>query len=109
MGDCGENGNDREGREEATEEVGTEGEADDNEDYFSPEKGNIAFASAHDGWAFRTSQFAAMYATKLGGRADPDKLNHALWGDFSLEPKTRRIVRIKASQRGKLRPLFVQV
>ena len=33
---------------------------------FQPQLGNVVFASAHDGWAFRPAQFAAMYAAKLG-------------------------------------------
>jgi len=34
-------------------------EADDSDVYFSPERGNVAFASAFDGWGFRIDQFAA--------------------------------------------------
>lgn len=41
-------------------------EEEEEEAAFSPEKGNIVFASAYDGWGFRTSQFAAIYAEKLG-------------------------------------------
>lgn len=37
---------------------------------FSPELGNVAFASAADGWGFRTQQFAAMYASKLGAKEE---------------------------------------
>eukprot|EP00983_Pelagomonas_calceolata_P039162 1137061-Pelagomonas_calceolata.AAC.9 len=36
------------------------------EDAFSPARCDVAFGSAHDGWAFRLDQFAAMYAQKLG-------------------------------------------
>lgn len=74
---------------------------------FSPEKGNVAFASAHDGWAFRVSQFADLYAAKLGFKASA--LTRALWGDYRIDAKTKRIMRIKPSQAGKYRPLFVQV
>ena len=38
----------------------------DAEDVFSVERGNVAFASAMDGWAFRPEQFARLYAEKLG-------------------------------------------
>lgn len=79
----------------------------DGEDLFSPAKGNVAFASAHDGWAFRLSQFAEMYATKMGCKAS--SLEKALWGEYTLQPKTRRIVRIKASLRGRVNPLFVSL
>jgi ribosome assembly protein 1 len=73
----------------------------------SPEKGNVAFASAHDGWAFRIDQFANMYAAKLGFKAGA--LRRALWGDYRIDAKAKRIVRIKAAQMGKVKPLFVQV
>jgi hypothetical protein len=74
---------------------------------FSPEKGNVAFASAHDGWAFRVSQFADLYAAKLGFKASA--LARALWGDYRIDAKSKRIMRIKASQAGKYKPLFIQV
>ena len=50
-------------RHGAQEEEGEEGpEEEEEEQEFSPEKGNVAFASAYDGWAFRLCQFAEMYA-----------------------------------------------
>jgi len=94
------------GKDEAALEEESPVEQDD-EDLFSPAKGNVAFASAHDGWAFRLSQFAEMYATKMGCKASA--LEKALWGEYTLQPKTRRIVRIKASQRGRVKPLFVSL
>lgn len=33
---------------------------EDEEDAFAPEKGNVAFASAMDGWAFRIDQVRKM-------------------------------------------------
>ena len=47
-----------------------ESDLEDEEDYFQPALGNVMFASAHDGWGFRTQQFADVYATKLGCRAE---------------------------------------
>lgn len=49
-------------RAEGEEGPGETGEEEEEEQEFSPEKGNVAFASAYDGWAFRTSQFAELYA-----------------------------------------------
>jgi hypothetical protein len=44
-------------------------EADqDEEDVFQPSRGNVAFGSASDGWAFRLDQFADMYSAKLGAK-----------------------------------------
>ncbi|CAD7704026.1 unnamed protein product [Ostreobium quekettii] len=75
------------------------------EDTFSPSKGNVAFGSAIDGWAFRTDQFAEMYASKLGASAV--SLRRALWGDYYFQSKTKSVVRRKAVA-GRLQPMFVQ-
>jgi ribosome assembly protein 1 len=74
--------------------------------YFSPERGNVIFASAIDGWAFRTSQFAHIYAKKLG--VNEALLNKYLWGGFYLDPKTKKILAQKNLNGKNLKPLFVQ-
>ncbi|KAJ3051247.1 Cytoplasmic GTPase/eEF2-like protein (ribosomal biogenesis) [Rhizophlyctis rosea] len=79
---------------------------DDSNLYFSPELGNVLFASAIDGWAFRTKQFAQIYAAKLGIREE--LLKRFLWGDFYLDPKTKRVVGSKGLKGRNLKPLFVQ-
>ncbi len=86
-----------------------QGEVDleDKEDQFQPQLGNVAFASAHDGWAFRISQLAKQYADKLGCNASG--LEQALWGDYAFQAKTKRIIKIKPDQTRKHKPLFVQV
>ena len=38
-----------------------------------------------------------------------EALQRALWGDYTYQPKTQRIVRIRAEQQGRARPLFVQL
>ena len=43
-------------------------DADDSDLYFSPERGNVVFASAYDSWAFDIGTFASIYSTKLGFR-----------------------------------------
>ena len=63
-----------------------ESDLEDEEDYFQPSLGNVMFASAHDGWGFRTQQFADVYATKLGCRAEV--LQVGLWSRW-----TRRLAR----------------
>lgn len=80
---------------------------EDKEDHFQPQLGNVAFASAHDGWAFRIGQLAKQYADKLGCKASG--LEQALWGDYAFQAKTKRIIRIKPDQTHKHKPLFVQV
>lgn len=83
------------------------GTKEEDEVFFAPEKGNVAFGSAHDGWAFRISQFAEIYAAKMGASATA--LVRAMWGNYALQPKTKRIVRIKDSKDGRMKPLFVQL
>lgn len=43
---------------------------EDEEPYFHPLEGNVAFASAFDGWAFQLSHFAELSAPKLGCSAE---------------------------------------
>ncbi|KAM7312442.1 elongation factor-like GTPase 1 [Ixodes scapularis] len=66
-------------------------DADDSTLYFSPEQGNVVFASAYDGWGFSTSNFAELYSKKLGVKREV--LEKTLWGDFYLNVKARRILR----------------
>ncbi|KAI9000018.1 hypothetical protein BC832DRAFT_563311 [Gaertneriomyces semiglobifer] len=75
--------------------------------YFSPEEGNVVFASAIDGWAFRIEQFAQIYAQKLGIKES--LLRKVLWGDYYLDTKTKRVVGHKAAQGRGLKPMFVQL
>eukprot|EP00794_Sanderia_malayensis_P009497 gene9497-10491_t len=79
-------------------------EADDSNLYFSPDQGNVKFASAVDGWAFGIDEFAKIFAKKLGVKVEV--LNKTLWGDFFLNSKTKRIMK-GAQSKGK-KPLFVQ-
>jgi ribosome assembly protein 1 len=80
-------------------------EDDDEPDAFAPERGNVAFASAIDGCAFRIDHFADLFAAKLGANAA--SLKKALWGDYYYNPKTKMILGKKAAA-GKLKPMFVQ-
>ncbi|CAK9786141.1 P-loop containing nucleoside triphosphate hydrolase protein [Cutaneotrichosporon oleaginosum] len=81
-------------------------EREDEDIYFSPERGNVLFASALDGWAFRLGKFARLYADKLGVKEG--NLRRALWGDWFLDPKTKRVVGRKGLNGRPLKPLFVQ-
>lgn len=80
-------------------------ETDDSHLYFSPDQGNVVFASAIDGWGFRINQFAQIYSQKMGIRSDV--LLKTLWGDFFLNLKAKKIMR-GAQSKGK-KPLFVQL
>lgn len=81
-------------------------EKDDEDIYFAPERGNVVFASAVDGWGFRVGKFAQIYAVKLDIK---DKnFRTVLWGDFYLDPKTKRVISYKHLRGRALKPLFVQ-
>ncbi|KAI9768186.1 MAG: Cytoplasmic GTPase/eEF2-like protein (ribosomal biogenesis) [Geoglossum simile] len=82
-------------------------EKDDEDIYFAPEKNNVIFSSAIDGWAFTVKQFAALYERKLGiKRATLEK---TLWGEYYLDPKTRRVLGQKHLKGRALKPMFVQL
>eukprot|EP00004_Rigifila_ramosa_P026599 TRINITY_DN8369_c0_g1_i1.p1 TRINITY_DN8369_c0_g1~~TRINITY_DN8369_c0_g1_i1.p1 ORF type:complete len:1050 (-),score=290.48 TRINITY_DN8369_c0_g1_i1:58-2988(-) len=76
--------------------------ADDAELYFSPEKGNVLFSSAADGWGFTVPQFAKIYAEKLGMKEE--LLRNTLWGEFFFNAKLKRVT--KNSNNGRHRGMF---
>ncbi|PLB38010.1 GTPase RIA1 [Aspergillus candidus] len=82
-------------------------ELDDEGLYFAPEKNNVIFCSAVDGWAFTIRQFAAIYEKKLGIKRSV--LEKVLWGDFYLDPKTKRVLGQKHLKGRALKPMFVQL
>jgi ribosome assembly protein 1 len=81
-------------------------EKDDDSRYFSPDRGNVVFASAIDGWGFRVGNFAKIYSAKLGMKEA--NLRRVLWGDFFLDPKTKKVISQKHLRGRVLKPLFVQ-
>jgi len=90
----------------AQEDEETYEERDDEDIYFAPEQGNVIFASAVDGWAFRVGQFAQIHAKRLGIKET--NLRKVLWGDFYLDPKTKRVLNRKHLGKRSLKPMFVQ-
>lgn len=77
--------------------------------YFTPEKNNVIFASAVDGWAFSINTFARIYLAKLG--FSHLALSKTLWGDFYLDMKNKKVIpglKLKPSQ-ANLKPLFVSL
>lgn len=55
---------------------------------FSPVLGNVIFASAIYGWAFRTKDFAQISSSILG--VEKEKLDAHLWGDFYWDKRTKK-------------------
>ncbi|KAF2794812.1 P-loop containing nucleoside triphosphate hydrolase protein [Melanomma pulvis-pyrius CBS 109.77] len=82
-------------------------EKDDEDIYFAPERNNVIFSSAIDGWAFTVNQFAGLYERKLGIKRSV--LQKVLWGDFYLDPKSKRILGSKHLKGRHLKPMFVQL
>lgn len=82
-------------------------ERDDEDLYFAPERNNVIFASAIDGWAFTIGQFASIYEKKLGIKRSI--LEKILWGDFYLDPKTKKVLAQKHLKGRNLKPVFVQL
>lgn len=82
-------------------------EKDDEDIYFAPEKNNVIFGSAIDGWAFTVKQFAGLYERKLGIKRSV--LEKVLWGDFYLDTKTKRVLGSKHLKGRHLKPMFVQL
>ncbi|KAJ6509004.1 translation elongation factor 2 [Mycena sanguinolenta] len=81
-------------------------EKDDEDIYFAPERGNVIFASAIDGWGFRIGKFAQLFSAKLGVKEA--NLRRVLWGDFYIDPKTKKVISYKHLKGRPLKPLFVQ-
>lgn len=83
---------------------------------FSPENGNVIFASALDCWGFGVGKFATIWATKLGlNRA---VLQKHLFEDFSFNSKTKKIVKCDPYSSGSgggggsseaMRPMFASM
>lgn len=82
-------------------------ERDDEELYFAPEKNNVIFGSAIDGWAFTVRQFAGLYEKKLGIKRSV--LEKVLWGNFYLDPKSKKVLGPKHLKGRPLKPIFVQL
>lgn len=82
-------------------------ERDDEDLYFAPEKNNVIFGSAIDGWAFTVRQFASLYEKKLGIKRN--SLERVLWGNFYLDAKTKKVLGQKHLKGRNLKPLFVQL
>ncbi|KAL6634211.1 hypothetical protein ACP70R_026882 [Stipagrostis hirtigluma subsp. patula] len=74
------------------------GGADDEDegDAFLPQKGNVVFACARDGWGFRIHRFAELYAEKHQEQG----VTHAallkgLWGQHYFDKKKRRVLPLR--------------
>lgn len=79
-------------------------EQQEKEIYFSPEKGNVIFASAYDCWAFTLNTFAEILNKKLGFKKEA--ITKLLWGDYYFNVKTKKVHKEPVNQNSK--PMFVE-
>ncbi|VDL24334.1 unnamed protein product [Hymenolepis diminuta] len=82
---------------------------DDSHVYFSPDQSNVIFTSAVDGWGFRISDFADLWAERM--KVPKKGLLKALWGDYYFAPSPDGgPPRVKPNARLKNKnPVFVQL
>lgn len=73
--------------------------------YFSPEKGNVIFASAIDGWAFSLDVFADLLTDKL--KVDRDVLINNMWGNNYFNNRTKEFEKEPVSEKSK--PAFIEL
>jgi small GTP-binding protein len=64
--------------------------SEEKECLFEPATGNVIFASALDGWAFRLSDLIRFVTNKFGIRREV--LEQTLWGDFYIHAKTKKVM-----------------
>ncbi|KAK7305351.1 hypothetical protein VNO77_43256 [Canavalia gladiata] len=87
--------------------AGTADDSDeDNKDVFRPQKGNVVFACALDGWGFGIREFAEIYASRHG--VSVKALQKALWGPMYFDSKAKMIVGKKGIGSAKDKPMFVR-
>lgn len=71
---------------------------------FSPESGNVIFASALDCWGFGIMKFANIWSKKLG--VNKALLQKYLFDDYCFNSKTMKIVKYDATVDNGLKPMF---
>lgn len=71
---------------------------------FAPEKGNVAFASAYDCWAFSLPSLLPSVAEKLGMNAKT--LQKFMWGEYYYSPSAKSVSKEPPAKMSKI--MFVQ-
>jgi elongation factor 2 len=72
-----------------------------------PSKGNVAFASGRDGWAFTLTQFAEFYSKKKK-KQHSSSLVQKLWGENYYNSVSGQWQKTNESDEGKLKRGFIQ-
>ncbi len=79
----------------------------EDEYYFAPEKGNVAFASAIDCWAFTLDSYSEFISPRLG--LAPSAIRPYLWGDFGFSPAKKQFVKLDGSAETAEKSTFVSL
>ena len=80
-------------------------EEKENELYFSPDKGNVIFASAIDNWGFTLNTFSEILSKKIGFKKEA--IQKMLWGDFFFNNKSKKVYRDRELANTN-KPMFVE-
>jgi ribosome assembly protein 1 len=79
--------------------------------YFMPNKGNVLFSSAIDGWAFSVPSMALFYHQYYKFDISIEILCSIMWGEYYLRMKQKKIVAAQhamSAEREKGKTVFVQ-
>lgn len=79
---------------------------------FSPERGNVLFASAYDCWGTNVMKFVNIWAKKWAGGINKGALLKYIFDDYCYNPKTKKLVKYSPSdsldpENAWKKPLFV--
>lgn len=71
---------------------------------FAPERGNVIFASALDGWGFGTAKFATLWANKMS--VNKAVLRKYMFDDYMFHSVTKKLIKCDPSRDGSNKPMF---
>ncbi|KAA3674177.1 ribosome assembly protein 1 [Paragonimus westermani] len=84
---------------------------DDSHLYFSPDRGNVVFASAVDTWGFRPMDVLPTWSKRLD--VSVDELKQVIWGDFYISraggSRTGKTIFKQGAHTQSRKPVFVQL
>lgn len=72
--------------------------------YFSPDKGNVVFASAIDCWGFTLESFSEILTKTIGFKKEV--ITKLLWGDYYFNKANKKVYKTPINSNSK--PMFVE-
>lgn len=79
-------------------------EEKENELYFSPDKGNVVFASAIDCWGFTLESYSEILTKKIGFKKEA--ITKLLWGEYYFNKSNKKVYNNPVNSSSK--PMFVE-